>query len=296
MEWISSLREAIAYMEEHLLEEIGADQIADVVHISSFYFQKGFRIMTGYSIGEYLRSRRLYLAGLEAIQRKEKIIDLAYKYGYDTPESFTRAFTRFHGLSPAQLREEPFRIRTFLPLTIEVNITGGNRMDYTVEKMNAMKLIGFEKRCSFETSFQELPAFWDEIRERYFTPAEVSGGEKDMIKQTVEDCGIGEYGICIDDEHAGECRYLIAGIYHGGDVPEGMTVADVPAYEWVKFRCIGPMPNAMQTVNTRIFKEWLPGNQEYEIAANICMEWYAAGDMNAEDYESALWVPVKKKA
>lgn len=85
MEWTASLRKAIDYMEEHLLEDIGAEKTAQAVHISPFYFQQGFKIMTGYSIGEYIRNRRLYLAGLEVIKREEKIIDLAYKYGYDTP-------------------------------------------------------------------------------------------------------------------------------------------------------------------------------------------------------------------
>ena len=98
MEWTESLRGAIAYMERHLYEDIGADDVAEEVHISSYYLQKGFRIMTGYSIGEYIRWRRLYLAALDVISGEEKVIDLAYKYGYETPESFTKAFSRFHGI------------------------------------------------------------------------------------------------------------------------------------------------------------------------------------------------------
>lgn len=90
MEWTESLKRAINYMEKHLLEDIGADEVADQVYMSSFYFQKGFKIMTGYSIGEYIRNRRLYMAALELISNKEKIIDLAYKYGYDSPESLQK--------------------------------------------------------------------------------------------------------------------------------------------------------------------------------------------------------------
>ncbi|MDE6983526.1 MAG: AraC family transcriptional regulator [Lachnospiraceae bacterium] len=141
MDWLVSFRKAIDYMEEHLLEDIGANEVADVVHISAFYFQRSFKIVTGYSIGEYMRNRRLYLAGLDVLKKAdrecrqpldEKIIDLAYKYGYDTPESFTKAFSRFHSLSPMQLRTQPHRIKVFLPLIIEISIRGGNKMEFTI--------------------------------------------------------------------------------------------------------------------------------------------------------------------
>lgn len=81
MEWTESIRRAINYMEGHMLEEITAEDVAESVHISPFYLQRGFGIMTGYSIGEYMRCRRLYLAALDIFSGKEKVIDLAYKYG-----------------------------------------------------------------------------------------------------------------------------------------------------------------------------------------------------------------------
>lgn len=295
MEWTASFKKAIDYMEEHLLEDIGAEETAKAVHISSFYFQKGFKIMTGLTISEYIRNRRLYLAGLEVISRKAKVIDLAYKYGYDTPESFTKAFTRFHGLSPMQLKEEPFKIRTFLPLTIEVTIKGGNKMDFVIEKMEPMKMIGFETLCSFDESYQELPGFWDKFCKKYLHPMPASEHIEGETKQVIADCRIGEFGICMDEPETKKCRYMIGGIYKGGKVPEGMTVIEIEGYEWAKFKCKGAMPDALQTVNTRIFREWLPGNPEYEIAANMSVEWYEKGDTRSSDYESAIWIPVKRK-
>ncbi len=296
MEWTSSLKKAIDYMEEHLLEEIGAGDIANVVYMSPFYFQKGFKIMTGYSVGEYIRNRRLYLAGLEVLAGDKKVIDLAYKYGYDTPESFTKAFVRFHGLSPIQLREKPHRIKTFLPLRIEVIIRGGDKMDYIVEKMEAMKMIGFVKEFSFETSYQEIPRFWDEICHKYAAPMMAMGKAVNPLQQAVTDYGIGEYGICLDENLKGnKFRYMIGGLYRGGDVPEGLEVVEIPAYEWAKFACVGVLPDALQSVNTRIFKEWLPANEEFEIAGHVNLEWYSKGNTQAEDYESAIWIPIKRK-
>lgn len=291
MEWIGSLKLAINYMEKHLLENISADEVADAVYMSPFYFQKGFKIMTGYSVGEYIRYRRLYMAALESISGNEKIIDLAYKYGYDTPESFTKAFSRFHGVSPKQMQGDAKKIKTFLPLRINVSIKGGNDMDYIVEKMEAMKVIGYERSFSYETAYQEIPGFWNE-----FCANCMNGKNSEQIQVIIEECMIGEFGICIDDNSKEkEFIYMIAGTYNGGNVPEGMKIFEIPTLEWAKFKCTGPMPGALQAVNTQIFKEWLPGNPDYEIATGMNIEWYSKGDGSAIDYESEIWIPVKKK-
>lgn len=296
MEWTTSLKHAINYIEAHLLTNIGAEDVADAVHMSAFYFQKGFRIMSGYTIGEYIRYRRLYLAALDIIGSDTKIIDLAYKYGYETPESFTKAFQRFHGVSPMKLSGDASKIRTFLPLKISIEIKGGYDMDYVIEKMNAMKMIGFERTFSYDEAYHEIPKFWDEFYAKNCHNTNHSKSEEDVFR-VAKACRIGEFGICIDDLPGQNAfRYMIAGIYDGGIVPEGMKVYDIPALEWTKFRCVGTMPGALQSINTKIYKEWLPGNKEYEIAENIDVEWYSDGDITADNYESAIWIPVKRKS
>ena len=286
MEWIGSLKLGINYMEKHLLENMGADEVADAVFMSSFYFQKGFKIMTGYSVGEYIRYRRLYMAALDVISGNEKVIDLAYKYGYDTPESFTKAFSRFHGVSPKQIKGDAKRIKTFLPLKINVSVKGGNDMDYVIEKMEAMKVIGYERKFLYETAYHEIPKFWSE-----FSYNCMNGKNNEQVQNV-----IGEFGICIEDNSKQkEFLYMIAGTYNGSSVPEGMKIFEIPALEWAKFKCTGPMPGALQSVNTKIFKEWLPGNPDYEIATGMNIEWYSNGDCSSSDYESEIWIPVKKK-
>lgn len=303
MEWTESLRKAVDFMETHLLENIGAEDVAEEVHISSFYLQKGFSIVTGYSIAEYLRNRRLYLAALDVVAGKEKVIELAYKYGYETPESFTKAFARFHGASPMQIKKDTGKIKPFLPLKIILEVKGGTDMDVTVEKMKAFKVIGFERTFSMEDSYQKIPEFWAEYRKQYLEPIHLQGKKpENEVEEAIKRCEIGEYGICIDDSGdeksetaRGTFRYMIAGTYTEGEVPEGMTVYELPELEWAKFRCVGAMPGALQSVNTRIFKEWLPGNPEYEAAMYIDVEWYSKGNMESNDYESAIWLPVKKR-
>lgn len=296
MEWIAGLKQALKYIEDNLENEIDINEIAEKIYISPFYLQKGFSIVTGFSIGEYIRSRRLYEAAKIISETDEKIIDAALRFGYETPESFTKAFSRFHGASPNAVRKDASLIRCFLPLKIRIEITGGEKMDYTVSPMWGFKLIGFERIFSQETSYKEIPEFWDEICEKYCNHTIYAGKAPSCPEERaiIDNC-IGEYAVCIDDVGNGKFRYIIAGKYTGGEVPEGMTLFEIPGGEWAKFNCVGSMPKALQTVNTYIFKEWLPGNAEYEMSGNYNIEWYSCdGNKNDSDYRSAIWIPVRR--
>ena len=296
MEWLTAIRTAIGYMEGHLGEAVGLEDVAREVHLSPFFLQRGFSLMTGYGIGEYLRNRRLYEAALDLQRGPEKVIDIAFKYGYETPESFAKAFARFHGATPTQVREGA-PTRTFLPLTIQITIQGGNQMDCKITPMFPFKVIGFQKEFDYETAYAEIPRFWDEICEKYANNVYAGNDPANPYEQALVDNCIGEYGVCIDDIGGGKFRYLIAGRYTGGAVPEGMVVYEFPRNEWAVFNCIGPNPQTLQSVNTRIFSEWLPGNLDYELSGNATVEWYDCvnGEMTDPDYHSAIWVPVKRK-
>jgi AraC family transcriptional regulator len=226
----------------------------------------------------------------------DKVIDIAYDYCYETPESFTKAFTRFHGVTPSQARDGA-TVRTFLPLTVKLQVQGGDQMNCKITTMFPFKVIGFQKVFDNDTAYQEIPKFWDEVCEKY--AANVYAGNapaNPYEKAIVENC-IGEYGVCIDDIGEGKFRYLVAGKYAGGEVPEGMVVYEFPRGDWAVFDCIGPIPEALQSLNTQIFKEWLPGNPDYELCGNASAEWYDCvnGEKTDKDYHSAIWIPVKKK-
>ena len=295
MEWLTSIRTAIDYMEQHLEEDISAQDVADQVFLSSFFLQKGFSLMTGYGIGEYIRNRRLYKAAIALKETDVKVIDIALRYCYETPESFTKAFSRFHGVTPSQAREGA-PVKTFLPLTIKLSVQGGSEMDCRITSMFQFKVIGFQKEFESETAHQEIPAFWDEIYEKYMTGVSSGKEPADPYEKAIVDNRIGEYGICIDDLDNGRFRYLVAGKYQAGEVPEGMVTYEFPEGEWAVFNCIGPVPEAFQSLNTRIFKEWLPGNPDYELYGNANVEWYdSQGKSTDKDYHSAIWIPVRTK-
>ena len=288
MGWMEALKKAIDYIEAHLLEPLTVEDVAREVYLSPFYFQKGFKLITGYTIGEYIRNRRLYLAALELAGDGVKVIDVAYKYGYDTPESFTKAFTRFHGMSPMQLKGQKYNLTPFYPLQLEVSIKGGDRLDVRIEKMPAFKVMGFTRAYRYDTAFDEIPDFWKEYIDN-----------PDSFQLIQKYC-VGNYGICVDMDAGMKketFQYMIAGPYpgEGEDIPEGMSIEEIPELTWAKFRGMGPMPHAIQNLNTRIYKEWLPGNPEYEFAAGYNIEMYSSGDQYAADYISEVWIPIRKR-
>ena len=152
-------------------------------------------------------------------------------------------------------------------------------MDYSVENMGEVQIIGMERRFSDADAIEQIPTFWDAYGER---------GLHDVVP--------GCLGVCIDEADKPDFAYLIASLYEAGaPVPEGFVLRTIAPHTWVKFRCVGPLPDSLQRVNRQIFTEWLPNNQEYDLAEGLNVEMYTMGDMESDDYVSEIWIPVVKK-
>ncbi len=165
MDWIQGIQRAIDYVEENMTEEIDFEEVARQAYSSSFHFQRIFRILCGFSLGDYIRMRRLSLAGEELSKGNGKIIDMAMKYGYDTPESFTRAFTRFHGITPSEAKHSG-NARIFTPLSVKLTLTGGSKMDYRIEKREAFQVVCKRKSVGKPQSANatsDITAMWQEF-------------------------------------------------------------------------------------------------------------------------------------
>lgn len=279
MEWVKSINDAVEYMELHIREELCIEDIANHIYLSSFHFQRTFGLLTGMTVGEYIRNRRLSLAGQDLLTSQRKIIDIALEYGYETPESFSKAFTRFHGVSPKGARQPGTILKSFNRLIIKISLEGGNSMDYKIEEKEAFKVIAKTMYFNNETSATEIPKFWCE----YFR----LGLDKKVHSMI---------GICAQQKlNDKEWKYGIGSEEKYVEIiPEGYEVIDIPAYKWAIFRCIGAMPNAIQDMWKRVYREWLPVSN-YELVPDYDIEFYYEGDSSSEDYISEIWIPVKEK-
>lgn len=285
MDWVESIHRAIRYIEDHLREELTIKDIAQQAALSPFYFQKGFALLCGMTVGDYIRQRRLSVAGLEILTTDRKIIDIALEAGYESPDSFTRAFARFHGVTPTVLRKSGGAVRSFAPLKIIVTLEGGQEMDCKIMKKAAFTVLCRAKTFKYEDAAVQVPQFWGE----HFR----TGGGAAV-------CGM--YGINLDESMSGnEFEYLIADNYDPAkEIPDGFTTRTIPAHTWAVFSCTGKMPQALQELNQQIFSQWLPANTEYKIAAGINVELYSDAskfEKGTQDqaYYCEAWIPVERK-
>lgn len=277
MDWISSVEEVLRYIEAHIEEPLTAEALAHQVFASSHHFQRVFSLLTGMPLSEYIRNRRLSIAGVMLSRQDVKVIDLALQYGYESPESFSKAFTRFHGVTPQNAKKEGAALRYFAPLVIKITLEGGSFMDYKIEKKEAFDVLAMTRTFSEQTSTVEIPKFWTDF---------MQAGHSQVV------CGV--FGMC-HGLSEGQFQYSIADPYTAGsEVPEGFEVIQVPAYTWAMFTCVGPMPNAIQEMWKRVYSEWLP-NSNYELVPGFDIEMYTAGDIHSADYISEIWIPVQQK-
>ncbi|MCO0597120.1 AraC family transcriptional regulator [Peribacillus butanolivorans] len=287
MGWVESIQKAINYMEEHLLEDLTIESISRQANASAFHFQRTFTILTDISVGEYVRRRRLTLAAQEISRTNCKIIDLAYKYGYDTPEAFSKAFRRQHGVSPSEARKYIGKLTFYERLVIQVILKGEIPMKYNIIERDSFQLIGIKREFSLVNgeNLIGIPKLWDKVN---------SDGTDDQLGKLNNGQIKGLLGVCVDKrilEQNETMDYWIATEYDG-QVPEGYSSLTIPASKWVIFEVHGPMPDAIQEVWKRIFSEWFP-TSGYEHAGTPEMEVYTDDDASNPDYYSEIWIPVK---
>mgnify|MGYP006330118619 FL=1 len=289
MDWLTGIQNAINYIEEHLTEEIDYEEVAKEAACSNFYFQRIFGILCGISLGDYIRNRRLTLAGDELSASDDKVIDIALKYGYESPESFTRAFARFHGVTPSEAKKDGSKLKSFSRISVKITLSGGSVMNYKIVEKEAFDIIEKVETHSVEDSAnaKSIPDFW--------TRSHNDGTVKKLLDTTTDRTYI--FGVCYGNlpENAKTFDYSIAAKCNDNTVvPEGFRKNTIPARTWAVFECKGAMPNAMQDMWHKIVSEFFP-TSGYEPTYEMDIEAYTEGNMGSPDYRSEIWVPVIKK-
>ncbi|MCY1714171.1 AraC family transcriptional regulator [Caproiciproducens galactitolivorans] len=285
MDWIQGMQNAINYMELHLLEPFNFDEIAKAAGSSTFHFMRMFNMLTGFTVGEYIRNRRLTLAGQELSLSDAKVVDIAFKYGYETHESFTKAFRQFHGISPSAARKPEANLKSIGKLSIQVTLKGDKTLNYKLIEKEAFTVVGKKTpvTCVNGENFKIVADFCRQCDE---------DGICDLLEGLCTD-EMGVMGICGTMKNDA-FDYYMAVTYQGGKIPEGMETLEIPKSTWAVFESVGPIPEAIQDVWKRIFSEWFPSNQ-YEHAVGPEIEVYEKGDMSKPDYKSYVWIPVTRK-
>ena len=162
MDWLFKLSNAIDYIEANLDSEISYDEAAKIACCSTYYFQRMFIYIAGIPLSEYIRRRRMTQAAFELQRTDKRVLDIALKYGYNSPTSFNRAFQNIHGIAPAAAKNIGCNLNAYPPIKFTVNITGGSAMSYHIEEKDAMRIVGIRTPLAedMETNIMNLPNFW----------------------------------------------------------------------------------------------------------------------------------------
>ena len=300
MEWITGIQNAIDYIEAHLTEPINYEAVAKESFSSSYHFQRVFSILSGYTLGEYIRNRRLSLAGAELATGKEKVIDIAAKYGYESPDSFAKAFQKFHGITPSQARSGGVTLKNFSRLSLKISLEGGNVMDYRIVEMEELVLTGFKRR------FAGTP----ENRQRQDHDMAVStrmlqyvlqgfAHDCDTVYEVISNVGDDGYDFCIASWIPERFRNDFEEDL--GDFCKQYERITIPAGRYLVCeteKCRYPT-ELLGDLRRKAVTEWLP-SAGYELADtpefDIVHWFYKYGDENVnESRYTELWLPIVKK-
>jgi AraC family transcriptional regulator len=291
MDWQERMGAALGYLEANLSGEVELEVAAARANCSPFHFMRMFEVVTGIGPGEYIRRRRLSIAAMGLASGETRVIDAALAAGYDSPDSFARAFRREFGILPSEARMPGAALHLYPPLAFSVVLKGDKAMEYRIEKGTELRLTGLDLHATNENgeNFLAVPRFWDEVMAdgRFSALCTVAAAEKSRL---------GILGVCRDfDMKAGTFIYSIA-IESPGDrarLPAGCADFSVPASTWAKFTSRGPLRPNFQEMIKRIFSEWFPASGR-EHAGTAEIEFYPdLPDNQAADYWCEYWVPLK---
>lgn len=286
MKLIENMNNVINYIEENLEKNIDYDIAAQKAMCSKSHLQKMFIAITNVSISEYIRRRRLSLAAFDLQNTNLSILDIALKYGYNSADSFSRAFKSLHGITPSQSKKQGVILKSYAPIQFILSIKGVNAMNYRIEKKDKIRVVGIKKWFSTKDNeqFKEIPKMWDNLSIETCETIRNLSPDKQVV------------GLCGDMYNEGFDYWI--GTFTDKPCPEGMEEIEIKESSWAIFEVIGamrPVPTKMQEVWNRIYSEWLP-NSGYDHAQLPEIEYYTNGDNTSENYKSEIWIPVVAKA
>lgn len=290
MDSLSSMNSALEYIEENITAVIDYSEVSKIACCSEYHFKRMFSFLAGIGLSEYIRRRRLTLAVFDLKNKDSRIIDVAVKYGYNSAESFSRAFHSMHGILPSEARTENTQLKAYPRMTFQLTIKGGCEMNYRIVEKKSFKVVGFRKR---------VPIVFEGVNPEIAKMTELLTPE--VIKElkalsNIEPRGIISASTNFSEERMegkGELDHYI-GVATSNDETADFDVMKIEASNWAVFESIGPFPETLQNVWGRIYSEWFPSSG-YEAIEGPEILWNESPDIGKPKYRSEIWIPVKKK-
>lgn len=287
---LESMNAALNYIEEHLADDIDFKEAARLAFCSEFHFKKMFSFLTGVPLSEYIRRRRLTLAAFELKESSVRVIDVAVKYGYQSPDSFSRAFLSMHGITPTEARVNGQSLLAYPRMTFQLTIKGVSAMNYRIEQKEAFRIVGIMKRVpiQFEGVNPEIAAMWGSLNE------EIIGQLKSL--SNTQPIGLISASVNFSEERMEEKGGLdhYIGAATTLACPDDLACLEVPACDWAVFEAVGPFPQTLQEIWGRIYSEWFPSSS-YEQINGPELLWNESKDVSSPNYRSEIWIPVTKR-
>lgn len=301
MDWITGIQNAINYIENHLTEEIDYEQVARESFSSSFHFQRVFSILCGMTLGEYIRLRRLTLVGTDLATTGERVIDVAAKYGYESPESFAKAFQRFHGITPSQARTDGAMLRSFSRLSIKISLEGGTTMNYRMEEKPQMLLTGYKKRFSGDPNDKKEQDHNFACENRLLEYV-LNGMSREHVNtwQVLTNFGPDGYDFYFAQQLP---KWILEDFDEDlGDFARNYEHLKIPAGQYLiceTQRCEYPTA-LMDDLRRRAVTEWLPSSgyvlRDAPELGLIHWFWEEGNDSLNRSRYCEIWLPIEKKA
>jgi AraC family transcriptional regulator len=289
MDLLKNMNDAMKYIEENLTDEIDFKMVARLAHCSEYHFKRMFSFLAGIPLSEYIRRRRLSLAALELTNSQIKVIDVAMKYGYHSPDSFTRAFLHLHGVTPSEARNNGQPLKAYPLMTFQLSIRGGNELNYRIEQKEAFSIVGIMKRVPiiFEGENPEITAMWQSLTmEKIDQLKELSNVEPKGMIQASTNFSEGRM------EEKGELDQYI-GVATTQECPENFSKLEVPALTWAVFESTGPFPHTLQETWGRIYSEWFPSSN-YQVTEGPEILSIRTKDLTSSSVKCEIWIPILK--
>ncbi|MGD6993917.1 AraC family transcriptional regulator [Sutcliffiella horikoshii] len=290
MDLLKNMNIAMKYIEENLTNEIDFKVVARTAHCSEYHFKRMFSFLAGITLSEYIRRRRLSLAALELHNSKVKVIDVAIKYGYNSPDSFTRAFFNLHGITPSEARESGQQLKAYPLMTFQLSIRGGNEMNYRIEQKEAFHIIGIMKRVPivFQGENPEIADMWKSLdADKIAHLQKLSNVEPKGMIQASTNFSEGRM------EEKGELDQYI-GVATTHEKPENFSKLKIPSLTWAILESTGPFPQTLQETWGRIYSEWFPSSN-YQVTEGPEILSIKGKDLSAPSVKCEIWIPVLKK-